>query len=186
MKPEDALKSKPRGRIVAPGVRKEAVEKLKSGMLRLGEIAALYGVSVPTVSNWRRHERDAEGGIDPMEEVLDMERIANEVIDGVLSEQEAMARYGLTKLHRLRYWRGRVSRKNWARRRKNGLIVADIVSMKKKGGKGATPKDEVALLVSELEAVRLRVAALETLIDVTEQQTGLDIRKKGGSKRSRR
>ena len=186
MESKDPSEGKVKRRIVAPGVRKQALEELLSGKFRIAEIASRYGVSVPTVSNWRRQEQNAEGGIDPAEAGLDMEHVANELIEGLLSEEEAMARYGLTKLHRLRYWRGRVSRKNWARRRKEGLIVAEIVSMKKKGGKSGAPPDEVGLLVSELESARLRVAALETLIEVFQKETGLDIRKKGGSKRSRR
>lgn len=187
METEDQSKLKKTGyRIVAPVIRKQAVEELESGLGRLADVALKYGVGEATVSNWRKQVLNLEGGPDPVEQGLDMERIANELLDGLLSEDEAMERYGFTKRHRLRYWATRIYKKNWTQRRKNRAFVTDIVAMKKPGGPDAVPKEDFALLVAELEAMRLRVAALETLIDVAEKETGLDIRKKGGSKRSRK
>ena len=56
---------------------------------------------------------------------------------------------------------------------------------KSKQSESASPKDEVAELKKTLELATMKVAALETLIDVAEDRHNIDIRKKTGSKQSK-
>ena len=58
--------------------------------------------------------------------------------------------------------------------------------MKKDRQSGDVSKDEeIAELKKALELATMKVAALETLIDVVDDQLNIDIRKKGGSKQSK-
>jgi transposase len=64
------------------------------------------------------------------------------------------------------------------------------MSSKKSFGATSSDKDkdlatENAKLKEALELSMLKVAALETLIDVVDAQLNIDIRKKGGSKQSK-
>jgi transposase len=63
-----------------------------------------------------------------------------------------------------------------------------LEQMKKDGKKGESGEDlasENAKLRKALELATLKVAALETLIDVAEDQLNIDIRKKSGTKQSK-
>lgn len=62
-------------------------------------------------------------------------------------------------------------------------ILEEMKKLKQSGINAS--KDEVAELKKALELATMKVAALETLIDVAEDQLNVDIRKKPGSKQSK-
>lgn len=184
---ESERKAKDNGvrRVTLLAIRRQAIAELDSGFFRVSDIALKYGVGESTVWNWRNQVANAEQGPDPAEAGLDMEQVANEILQGVLTVAGAMERYGLTRRYRVLYWKNRVRKENWKRGGKVERLVSDLAAMQKSNGRDPVPGDDVALLLAELSAAKLRVASLEALIDVAEQEMGMDIRKKHGSKQSR-
>lgn len=64
---------------------------------------------------------------------------------------------------------------------------ADIVDMETSTGVNESPEvegtsDQLKALEQELAAAKLRIAGLETLIDVAEEELSIQIRKKSGTK----
>lgn len=164
-------------------IRKRAIEELDSGEFNQSEIAAKYGVTNSTISNWRHQIQVHEGGVDPVEATLDMVLVANQIISGYLTKEEAIEEYGFTKPFRIRYWVDRVRKKNNDARSRGELpkvTFSGMINRSKSDNKAITALEDA------LESARLRILALETLIDVAERDLGVDIRKKPGTKQSKK
>ena len=50
--------------------------------------------------------------------------------------------------------------------------------------KSEEPAAEIQTLQAQLEQARLKIQALETMIDIAQEKLGVDIRKKSGAKQS--
>jgi transposase len=106
---------------------------------------------------------------------------ANAVQSGRLSMREALLTYGVKTEQTIRRWIEQIEQEN-----------ADLVAQ----NKGPMDKDrsaskasiennaDVKALQKALEEAQLKVAALNTLIDVAEEQLKINIRKKPGAKQS--
>jgi transposase len=165
------------------GIKRQAVAEVESGMHRRSDLCEKYGITGKTLRNWLIM---VKGSVSPevaLEECSEVMRLAaNEVLCGVFTVEEALERHGLESAERLRYWVGRARRENQAMRDAMSAQSSDIAQMTK----GKDKDDESAKLREELEAARMRVAALETLIEVAERDLGVAIRKKPGTKQSRK
>lgn len=72
----------------------------------------------------------------------------------------------------------------WVKEFERGLTTDQLkVSMERREKQGELPED-VRELQRQLEMERLRTELLNTMIDIAEDQLGVDIRKKPGAKRS--
>lgn len=106
-----------------------------------------------------------------------MRKVVQDYINGAESALEVAARYGIS--------RGKVT--GWAQRYRAGKEPFDEVSLP------AMPTeqpeaDQTELekqnqeLFKKLEQAHLKITSLEIMIDVAEEQLGIDIRKKSGAK----
>lgn len=94
--------------------------------------------------------------------------------------KEAMVAHQIKSDHTIRDWLREEKRKNADLRVSNSLKVPKNKDVKKPLG-ADLPKD-VKALQRQLEEAQLRIAALNTLIDVAEEQLNIDIRKKPGAR----
>lgn len=174
---------KKRGFVVqAIGIKRQAVAELESGMYRRSEMREKYGITDGTLRLWiQKVKGDVFTQADPDECSETMRLAANEVLCGLSTVEQALERHGLQSAGRLRLWVEQVRKENRAMRGAISGQSCDIAPMTKSKGKG----DEVARLRQELEAARMRVVALETLIDVAARDFGVNILKKHGTKQSR-
>ncbi|MFN8394570.1 MAG: hypothetical protein U0176_26880 [Bacteroidia bacterium] len=165
------------------GIKRQAVAEVESGMYRRSEVCQKYGINKKTLEKWLKKLGSDVSPPPPLEERSETMRLAaNEVLCGVFTVEEALREHGLESADRLRHWVERTRRENQSMRAAASAASCDIAQMKKrKDGDG-----EAAKLREELEAARMRVVALETLIEVAERELGVQIRKKSGTKRSRK
>lgn len=162
-----------------------AVKELEKRPDALEELASKYGVVPKGLLSWqasfiREDADDTHRGEPPAK----MRRAANEVICGLLTEEDALLRCEITDLRRLRHWIDRVRMENQAVRIAASVSNGYLAGMGKRSKGG--PDDEAARLREELEASQLRVVALETLIAIAERELGVKIVKKSGTKQSRK
>ena len=106
-------------------------------------------------------------------------KIAQEYLEGKFSYAVAAEEYGLKSKGVVRDF------VRWYKKRMY------LESMEKEKPCEDTPKpeaptDELKALGAELAAAKMKIASLETLIDVAEQELEIDIRKKSGTKQSKR
>jgi hypothetical protein len=77
---------------------------------------------------------------------------------------------------------------DWLKMENDDLSVTNTTDLLKKKPKGSSPAiplpDDVKALQEQLAYANLKIAALNTLIDVAEEQLKINIRKKPGAKQS--
>ena len=116
------------------------------------------------------------------------QELASEISSGLLSKSSAIKKYGVS-------W---MSVERWCRSYgvSSGIERIDLylglMDPKEKDQELALPDDVVALkqrlreLEVKLRAAELRAEAAEMIIDIAEKDFGLDMRKKSGTKQSRK
>lgn len=182
MEDREKAKRKMGFKVLPIGIKQQAVSELESGMFSRADLAAKYGVSSRALGYWIQQIKGDPVPMEAVEESTGTMRLAaNEVLCGICTIDEALGRHGLESAERLRYWIGRVRKENQAMRDAVPAPSLDIAPMAKRKSKD----DEAAQLRQELEAARMRVVALETLIEVAARDLGVNILKKSGTKRSR-
>lgn len=106
-------------------------------------------------------------------------RVVNEVLNGLISKEEARRRYGI---------RGNSAVLNWIR--KFGSTKTGIYMPRKRQETTTKTREELEAenlrLRRELEEERVRNRALNVMIDIAERQFNIPIRKKHGAKQSKR
>jgi transposase len=159
----------------------ELIKAIEGGTPR-SVIVYEYGVSRSTLSGWMRDHSSKEykakqrGSHLTEVEKRSMVRLIEQ---GALTPHAARKANGISG-HTLNKWL-RASKKENAE-----LAVYDPFEMKDKAEEGAgLPDAEKEALKKALEAAQLKISALNTLIDVAEDQFKIAIRKKAGARRSR-
>lgn len=109
--------------------------------------------------------------------------VVRAIREGRMTVKEAMAAHELKTTVTIRHWMA------WEKRENDELAGSKQQEMTKKKTPGKHPADklsqqEVAALQQALAEEKLRNAALNTLIDVAEEQLKINIRKKPGAKQS--
>jgi len=107
------------------------------------------------------------------------QKVINEVLNGLISKEEARRRYGI---------RGKSTVLKWMRKfeaSKTGCYMA-----RKKNDLSTRSREELEAenlrLKQELEEERLRNRALNVMIDIAERQFNIPIRKKRGARQSKK
>lgn len=175
------------GRYVARGHYEKAFigqvveEVLKGKPKRLVQLE--YGISRGTLHRWLQDVdlavscKRASSGTG-----IDLKRSAvNAVVSGRLSMREAQLTYGIKTDRTIQRWIEEFEQEN------ADLVASNEALMKKdKTSKKDTAdnKSDVKALQKALEDAQLKIAALNTLIDVAEEQLKINIRKKPGAKQS--
>jgi transposase len=161
-------------------LREELIKSIESGVPR-SVIAYQYGVSRVTLSNWMRDHaskeyRDKQRGNG----LTDVEKrsIVRQVEQGALTPYAARQAYGLSG-NTLNKWLKASLKENAE------LAAYDSFEMKDTSpGQPCLPDPEKEALKKALEDARLKISALNTLIDVAEDQFKIKIRKKAGARQS--
>ncbi|HHG86372.1 MAG TPA: DUF1153 domain-containing protein [Bacteroidetes bacterium] len=169
----------PKGRRWPISVKREALEALDSGLFTMREVMEMYEVrTTTTLGNWRKQLARSSKKRKFLPE-MEKRRIAYEVCNGGLSIESAMAEYGVL---------GKKTISGWIARYVTDYEIGRPMK-EKKPKQPENPGDqdttaELEALRRELEEAQLKALALETLIEVAEEELGVEIRKKLGAKLS--
>jgi len=181
-KEEEGLKG---GRFVNSGhfhprLRQELIKEIEAGTPR-SVIAYQYGVSRAAISKWMRRDSSQEYKAKQQGTCFtDVEKISivRQVEQGTLTPYAARQTYGLSG-NALNKWLKASLKENVE------LVVHDPFEMKDKPEDRPGLQDpEKEALKKALEEARLKISALNTLIDVAEDQFKIRIRKKAGARQS--
>lgn len=154
----------------------EAVRLVESGVPRQ-EVAVQFGCAGVTLEGWMKtygsehYHQNKRRTYSKTEKRSIMTSIANGMI-----LKEVQVSYGLNSTKTIESWM-----RQW-KAEKFDLCVSEEKPMAR--NKKEQEPEDVAALRRELELAKLKIEALNTLIDVAEDQLKIDIRKKSGAGRS--
>lgn len=108
-------------------------------------------------------------------------KVVQEVLSGTLTKEEARRVYSIKGNCNILYWMRSFSGvKDY---RSGGVVSENSIEMAKTNNQCKTDK-EIARLKQELNAERMRADLWQKMVEVAEEQLGVDIRKKFGAKQS--
>jgi transposase len=161
-------------------LRDEIIEAIEGGMPR-SVIVYRYGVSRSTLCDWmRNHGSAAYQAKQQGKHLSDIEKrsIVRLVEQGTLTPYATRKTYGISG-NALNKWLKASIKENVE------LAVYDPIEMKEKPAEQPDlPDPEKDALKKALEDAQLKINALNTLIDVAEDQFKITIRKKAGARQS--
>lgn len=142
-------------------------------------LADEYGVTKETLINWLNRYGSAEyhAGKRKVYPIEYRRSIVRAIEQGRMTLSEAIQQCNFKDGNTINKWLRTFRQEN------PDSITPSLAKMKdKKSAK--TESEEINALKKALEAAQLKVAALETLVDVAERELNIDIRKKPGAKQS--
>ena len=161
-------------------VRDEIIKAVEQGVPR-NVIVYQYGVSRGTLCDWMRdHGSAAYQGKKRGRHFTEVQKrsVARQVEQGVLTAHAARQTYGISG-NTLNRWLRESLKENIE------LAVYDPIAMEKNPEEQPDALDpEKQALKKALEEAQLKIRALNTLIDVAEDQFKIAIRKKPGARQS--
>ncbi|RZM20721.1 MAG: hypothetical protein EOO88_35375 [Pedobacter sp.] len=139
------------------------------------DLVAEYGMTVGTLSAWIRKNGSSGSGkraYSPSEK-----RSVIRAVASGMSAQQAHIIFNISSAHLVRSWMREFKEDNAELRIPNPIEVA------KKTAK--TPEQsELEVMRKALEEATMKIQALDTMIDIAEEQLKIDIRKKSGARQS--
>jgi transposase-like protein len=158
-------------RPVFSGPEKEKIVKeIESKVISVNQAMTTYGVKVRTLKKWVRtygKEKSIDGPFLRLT-VMQQRQIIAEIETGNLTILEALKKYKISE-STFYYWRKKYSN--------------DIVSVKATDNMEKNEESNQSNTGSKhLEELKLKIIALETMIDIAEKEFNIPIRKKCGSK----
>lgn len=161
-------------------LRDEIIESIEAGMPR-SVITYRYGVSRSTLCDWmRNHGSAAYQAKQSGKHLSEIEKrsIVRSIEQGSLTRHAARKTYGISG-NTLNKWLRESVKENVE------LAAYDPFAMEKKPSEQPDlPDPEKEALKKALEEAQLKISALNTLIDVAEDQFKIAIRKKPGARQS--
>lgn len=157
------------------GIQK-IVEAIEGGMPR-SEVCQIYGVSRSTVCDWMREYGSATYKIHRQGRLNNAQKrsMIRAIQEGKITLQEAKLHYHMPSYKAILT----LLRKE----KENSELSRDMDSQKEHHAQGEDQEKKV--LQQALEEAQLKIKALNTLIDVAEDQFKIPIRKKPGAKPSK-
>ncbi|PZR01177.1 MAG: hypothetical protein DI539_28725 [Flavobacterium psychrophilum] len=141
-----------------------------------------YGINRTTLRRW---VDDSDLAVKPRSNgraSMEIKRsVVRSVVSGRLSIREAQLAYGVKAERTIQGWIGQLEQENTDLVDPNDVLMKKDKSAKKNSSSATA---EVKALQKALEDAQLKIAALNTLIDVAEEQLKINIRKKPGAKQS--
>lgn len=154
------------------------VKEVEEGLPRK-EAIRIYGLGKTTLSTWFQDY----GSVNYQQHIkrksysnLQKRTIASAIDQGRMSIKEAQVAYKVKSLKSIREWLHQYKSE------KVEICIEKKQPMGKK--KKAAESASTAALQKALQEAELKIKALNTLIDVAEEQLKIDIRKKSGAKQS--
>ncbi|WP_256012995.1 hypothetical protein [Desertivirga xinjiangensis] len=159
---------------------KEIVKLVEEGLPRR-EAVARYGMSKGTLSEWMKiygsdqYRTNKRRTYKPAEK-----RSVLRAIESGMTAREVQIAFGITNAHMVRAWVREAKQEN-----------ADLSLTKSTTPLMAEPSkksdnDQVQALQQALAEAELKIKALDTLIDIAEEQLKINIRKKSGARQSQK
>lgn len=156
----------------------KVVKLVEEGMSRK-EVNRLYNLGASTLDGWMQkygspaYQERKRKIIPP----LLKSKIIADVEQGRLTEIEAQKKYNLT-IKTIRTW----VNKN---RQEFSIFCLPTKQEMAKNNRKASENNDTQSLQKALEEANLKIKALNTMIDIAEEQLKIDIRKKSGTKQSK-
>lgn len=154
------------------------VQEVEHGLPRK-EATRIYGLGKSTLDNWFKIYGSPyykEQIKRKMYTSLQKRTIVSAIEQGRMSIQEAQVAYKIKNQKSIRSWLHQFKSE------KVEICIEKQFPMSKK--KKANTTSQTAALHKALQEAELKIKALNTLIDVAEEQLKIDIRKKSGAKQS--
>lgn len=160
----------------------DVLEQIHNGMPRQ-QACDKYNISPRTLRHWIENERMGikSGNLNKSLSNQVKRSIVRAVESKRLSIKEARITYGIRSDSTIRKWIKQFQQEN------ADLAIVNDSEMKKKKPTQDNSTDNsqnIKALQKALEEAQLKIAALDTLIDVAEEQLKINIRKKPGAKQS--
>lgn len=160
----------------------QVLEEIHNGMPR--QLACdKYNLKQNTLRRWIEADRDGLGsvGLNKPATIQFKRSVVRAVESGSLTIQQAQRTYGIGCPQTIKNWIEQLKHEN-----DDLALVIDSEMKKQKPVKGnSTDKNQdIKALQRALEEAQLKIAALNTLIDVAEEQLKINIRKKPGARQS--
>jgi len=108
-------------------------------------------------------------------------KVVQEVLSGTLTKEEARRVYSIKGNCNILYWMRSFSGVNDYR--SGGVVSENSIQMAKTHNQRKAEK-EIARLKQELKAERMRADLWQKMVEVAEEELGVDIRKKFGARQS--
>lgn len=156
----------------------QIVKSVERGATRR-EIIKRYGVAKSTLSGWMQQYGSAvwKAGQKPLS-VPDRRSMVRAVEEGRMTFNEAKLAYNLKSVQAVRGYMRQ------AEREKAELSRLSLLMDKNEARQEAISSADAAALKKALEEAELKIKALNTLIDVAEEEFKIPIRKKPGARQS--
>ena len=154
-------------------VKQQIVKDLETGSISVKEVMAKYGIRRSgTVFVWlkRYSSQYRDKYMRVVLSVSERRQIAYKVESGVMSLEEATTRYRVQQS----------TIKSWIKLYTCTAKLVDTMAKNEQSESSST--EETKALQKQVEMLKLKVEALETMIDIAEEQLKIDIRKKPGTK----
>jgi transposase len=150
------------------------VQQIESGDLSRTEACQHYGIAYGTVLDWmKRYSTSAAARTKRVQITPQQQRqVASAIVEGRMTIHEAQAAYRIAYSGTVRRWVRVFKQQN----RELAAFHQPSPDMLLSDTTTSNEQDK------ELQAARLKIAALETMIDLAEQQFNISIRKKPGAK----
>lgn len=156
--------------VYPPSEKERIVKEIESTDITINEVKKKYKISTYTLKRWLK----AFGTSDKLPvtcvtlPMLEKRQILNELATGKLTRTEALKRYKINE----------TTLAKWSKRYSIELAKQNEPGAMSKSTQFDSPDKESR----QIEELRLKVAALETMIDIAEKEFNIPIRKKYGSK----
>lgn len=144
-------------------------------------VCEYYGISMPSLVNWMRLYGSQDYQSKKIRLFTDQQKrsILRRIEQGSMTVQQAMAAYNIKRGSTINKWQQQYRQENTA------LIADNLSIMEQQLPTDPGSSDPKSLeLEKALAEAKLKIAALETMIDLAEQQFKIKIRKKSGAKQS--
>ena len=148
------------------------VEQIESGALSRTEACQQYGMAYGTVLDWMKRYGTSAATKRVQLSAQQQRQVASAVVEGRMSVKEAQAAYHIASGSTVRRWVRVYKQQN----RELAALHQSSLQMPTSTDTTTHQQDK------ELQQARLKIAALEAMIDVAEQHFNISIRKKPGAK----
>jgi len=150
------------------------VQQVETGELTRTEACQQYGMAYGTVLDWmKRYGSSASKNSRVQLSPQQQRQAASAIMEGRMTVREAQAAYNIAYPDTVRRWVRQLKQQNSELTALHQSLPEMPLSSEAPGCK---EQDK------ELKEAKLRIAALETMIDIAEQQFNISIRKKPGAK----
>jgi transposase len=159
---------------------KEVVQQIEDGLPRQ-EALLTYGLKKFTLHSWiRKYASSQYLDRRKIRSAQTKRSVVRAIAEGRMNIGEAMTACNVRAAKTIRLWVARDKQEN------DDLAASNLSALNKKKSshQSAAVNAEVKALQQQLADAQLKIAALNTLIDVAEEQLKINIRKKPGAKQS--